>query len=67
MVVGNEPFTSLAVQTEHAKVYLIRCDQNTRQLLLGNQGRIVALVYNEIRTTQRGEELNVLSASIHQP
>ena len=64
MVVGNEPFTRLAVQVEHTKVYLIACNNNTKEFLLGNQGRIVELIYNEIRETQQGEELNVLSASI---
>ena len=63
MVVGNEPFTRLAVQVEEQKVYLINCDENIKRLLLHNQGRIATLVYNEIRETKRGEELNVLSAS----
>ena len=65
MVVGNEPFTRLAVHLGNQKVYLISCDENTRRLLLSNQGRIAKLVYNEIRETERGEELEVLSASFN--
>jgi hypothetical protein len=65
MVVGNEPFTRLAVHLGNEKVYLISCNDNTRRLLLGNQGRIAKLVYSEIRETERGDELEVLSASIN--
>ena len=65
MVVGNEPFTRLAVHVENEKVYLLSCDKNTERLLLSNQGRIAKLVYSEIRETNRGEELEVLSASLN--
>jgi hypothetical protein len=65
MVVGNEPFTRLAVQVEHEKVYLIHCNDSTKQLLLSHQGRIAQLVYNEIRETNRGKELEVLSATFN--
>jgi hypothetical protein len=63
MVVGNEPFTRLAVQVEHEKVYLIHCNDSTKKLLMSHQGRIAQLVYSEIRETNRGEELEVLSAT----
>ncbi len=65
MVVGNEPFTRLAVQVKHEKVYLIHCNEDTRQLLLSRQGRIARLVYNEVRETSRGEELEVLSVTFN--
>ena len=65
MVVGNEPFTRLAVHLGNEKVYLISCDKNTEHLLLNNQGRIAKLVYSEIRETNRGDELEVLSASFN--
>jgi hypothetical protein len=64
MLVGNEPFTHLALIVDPRKSYLIECDSTTKQLLLSNQGRLANLVYNEIRKTDRGEELNVLSATI---
>jgi hypothetical protein len=65
MVVGNEPFTRLAVHLGSEKVYLISCDENTKRFLMSNQGRIAKLVYSEIRETNRGDELEVLSASIN--
>jgi len=63
MVVGNEPFTRIAVLVSSDKSYLITCDDNTKQLLLRNQGKNAKLVYDEIRKTNRGEELRVLSVS----
>lgn len=65
MVVGNEPFTRLAIAADHEKSYLIHCNDSTKQLLLSNQGRIAVLVYNEIRKTNQGEELEVLSATFN--
>lgn len=64
MMVGNEPFTRLALLVSPEKSYLIKCDDATKQLLYSNQGKIAELVYNEILKTNRGEELNVLSAKI---
>ncbi len=64
MVVGNEPFTRLALIVSPEQSYLIACDSATHQLLMSNQGKLADVVYNEIRRTGRGEELNVLSATI---
>lgn len=64
MVVGNEPFTDLAIAVGEDKVYIIHCDDATRQLLLSNQGKTAIVTYDEIRKTGRGEELEVLSATI---
>ncbi len=64
MLVGNEPFTHLALMVNPEKSYLMACDSTTKQLLMSNQGKLADVVYNEIRKTDRGEELNVLSATI---
>ena len=64
MVVGNEPFTRLALLVSPEKSYLIQCDGVTKKLLMSNQGQIVELVYNKVLETDRGEELNVLSATV---
>jgi len=64
IVVGNVPFTRLAVNVGEKKTYLIRCSESTKQLLLSNQGRIAVLTYNEIRETKSGEEIEVLSATM---
>jgi len=63
LVVGNEPFTRLAVSVEHEKVYLIQCDESTRQILMSHQGKIAILTYSEIYETKSGEEINVLRAT----
>lgn len=64
MVVGNEPFTKLAVRTASDKVYIIRCDRENRQILLSHQGKIAELAYNEIQKTRGGEEISVIGVKI---
>ena len=64
LVVGNEPFTRLALVVSADKSYLIACDDSTRQFLLSSQGKIAELVYSEIRKTVGGDEIEVLSAAL---
>lgn len=65
MVVGNEPFTRLAVRTENDKVYLLRCDEDTRQFLLSHQGKLVDIYYDEVDSNNSGDELRVVKANIN--
>ena len=48
VVVGNEPFTKLALQTGPSGIILLDCDKETKDFLLNNQGRNVKIFY-EIR------------------
>lgn len=45
VVVGNEPFTNLALKTDSAKVYILKCDNKMKTLLRQSQGRIAKVFY----------------------
>ncbi len=64
MVVGNEPFTRLAVRAETGELYLISCNEEIRQLLLLHQGKIAELFYNELQNKRSGDEMKVIKANI---
>ncbi len=63
MVVGNEPFTSLAVRTANGEVYLVKCDKDVTQSLLSNQGKIADLFYNEIQKKNSSKEIKVIKVN----
>jgi len=60
MVVGNEPFTKLAVRTKTGDVYLIKSSSQIRESLWSHQGRIAELFYDEIQKENSGKEINVV-------
>jgi len=60
MVVGNEPFTKLAVRTASGEVYLIKCSNEIKQSLLSNQGKIAELFYDEIQNENSSKEINAI-------
>jgi hypothetical protein len=47
VVVGNEPFTKLALQTGPSGIILLDCDKETKDFLLNNQGRNVKIFYEK--------------------
>jgi hypothetical protein len=58
-VVGNEPFTSLAVEDSQGKMLRLSVSKEVRQQLLGLQGRKVEVRYSKIDTTADGITLSV--------
>jgi hypothetical protein len=58
-VIGNEPFTSLAVQDSEGRMYRLSTSTETRQRLLALQGRKVIVEYSKIDTTAEGITLSV--------
>ena len=48
VVVGNEPFTNLALQINPSINYILECNGKTKDILLGNQGKWVKIFYNKI-------------------
>ncbi len=58
-VIGNEPFTSLAVQDSTGKMYRISTMKDVRERLLARQGKIVVLEYSRVDTTREGLTLSV--------
>ena len=53
-VVGNEPFTHLAVKRVGAeKTYILQCDSTSKSLLEQNQGKRVKIFYKSIDESQK--------------
>jgi len=65
MVVGNEPFTKLAVRTDSGEIYLISCNQEVRQTLLSHQGKIAELSYDEIDKENSSEQIRVVKVNFN--
>ena len=65
MVVGNEPFTRLAVRTAASEEYLISCDDKMEQTLLSHQGKIAELAYNEIDEKRSAKEIKIIGVKFY--
>ena len=63
-VVGNEPFTNLALRVNSAKIYILKCDNKTRNLLEKNQGKMAKIYYRSIDKSQNPNILIVANAVI---
>lgn len=61
-LVGNEPFTALAVETGDGEVLIVNCDQTLAQYLRENQGKKFQLTYTPGELTPRGRSVNVVRA-----
>lgn len=48
-VVGNEPFTKLAINTDDNKIYLLQCSKELSDQLWKQQGTYFYVTYNELR------------------
>ena len=48
-VVGNEPFTKLAIQTDDNKTYILQCSKELHDELWKQQGRYYAVQYGDVR------------------
>jgi hypothetical protein len=58
-VIGNEPFTTLAIENSQGKMCRLATSAEIRQRLLALQGRRVELKYSTIDTTAEGVMLTV--------
>jgi hypothetical protein len=48
-VVGNEPFTKLAIKTGDDKVYILQCSKELKDDLWRKQGSFYYIIYSNIR------------------
>lgn len=48
-VIGNEPFTKLALNMDDNKVFILECNDELRKELWGKQGSYYSVVYKESR------------------
>jgi hypothetical protein len=58
-VVGNEPFTTLAVEVSQGRVYRIATSADIQQRLLALQGKKVEVQYSRVDSTAEGITLHV--------
>jgi len=58
-VIGNEPFTSLAVEDSHGKMLRLSASKEQQQQLKDLQGKKVEVRYSRIDTTAEGITLTV--------
>ncbi len=54
VIVGNEPFTQLALKLDNSKIYLLECDDNLRKELWDKQGSRYAIEFTESKVDQFG-------------
>ena len=63
-VIGNEPFTKLAVETPEGILHPLKCDKATELELRKNQGHMVRIEYDGIEQAPEGRTLQVHKAEI---
>jgi hypothetical protein len=62
-VVGNEPFTHVAIITHQQKVYLINSSEEIKNLLLDNQGMYFNIKYIDTKDSANIHILQAIDAS----
>ncbi len=63
-VIGNEPFTSLALETPAGTMYVLHCEADVQKMLLQRQGQSVKIHFKEFEKVPSGQALRVLSAEL---
>jgi len=62
-VVGNEPFTNIAIITNQQNVYLINAPEEIKKLLLNNQGHSFKIRYIDERDSADIHIIKAIDAS----
>ncbi|HEX2960172.1 MAG TPA: hypothetical protein VHO43_00175 [Ignavibacteriales bacterium] len=63
-VVGNSPFTHMALQTDSTTVYLLDCSKDIQKQLSEHQGNFAEVSYSGTVETPDGKALKVTGASL---
>ncbi len=63
-VVGNEPFTRLALKTNTSEIYILNCSKSYEELLLRNQGKIAKIYFKDIDDAKRPNVITVIKVEI---
>ncbi|HEX2866628.1 MAG TPA: hypothetical protein VHO03_06280 [Ignavibacteriales bacterium] len=63
-VVGNSPFTHMALQTDSTTVYLLDCSQEIQKQLSEHQGNLAEISYKGTVQTPEGKALKVIGANL---
>jgi predicted component of type VI protein secretion system len=61
-VIGNEPFTKLALQTLAGKTYILQCPLTIQSALLKHQGYRTTVRYDSLKQTFEGQALHIIDA-----
>lgn len=61
-VIGNEPFTKLAIKTDDGKFYVLKSSKELQSELWKKQGSFYLIQYGELRTEDDNEVLIVEKA-----
>jgi len=63
-VIGNEPFTKLALKVEDGRTYTLDCDKEVATMLLQHQGQNVKLIAKAAAKRPEGHSLQVIQAEV---
>lgn len=59
IVVGNEPFTKVAILVDDTTSYILNCSKEIEKELRSKQGDTIKVTYGTKKDTPEGEVLNV--------
>ena len=62
VIVGNEPFTSVALKNEEGKIFVLQCNSDTEKYLRSKQGSSFIIEYDGKVNTPNGEAVVVKNA-----
>ncbi len=63
-VVGNEPFTNLALKEDSNKIYILSCEGKSKDILMRNQGKISQIFYTSLDSSKIPSVIKVDSVKI---
>jgi len=63
-VIGNEPFTKLAVEMENKQVYVLECTKEMQAMLLAKQGQLVRVHFRTMKNVPEGKAVAVSEAEV---
>ena len=63
-VMGNEPFTRLAVEMENKQVYVLHCSKEIETMLLSKQGQLVRVHIKSMMNIPEGKAVEVTEAEV---
>jgi hypothetical protein len=63
-VIGNEPFTKLALKVEGGQTYVLVGTKEIESMLLQHQGQIVQILTTGVEETSEGKAWRVIQAEV---
>jgi hypothetical protein len=63
-IIGNEPFTRVAIESASGQTYILKCQKEVEDLLRNNQGKLARVHFRDIEHDSRGTAVSVLRAEL---